>query len=108
MIMNSCKSTVLSAWTPPFNTFIMGTGIVLALTPPRYRYSGIPCWAAQARATARDAPRTALAPKRDLFSVPSASRRIRSMLAWQKASSNISTSAITVFTYSTAFFTPFP
>ncbi len=35
IIMNSWKSTVESAWLPPFNTFIIGTGRVLALMPPR-------------------------------------------------------------------------
>ena len=34
MIMNSCRSIVLSAWTPPLTTFIIGTGRTWALGPP--------------------------------------------------------------------------
>ena len=37
MIMNSWKSTVLSAWTPPLSTFIIGTGSTWAFGPPTYR-----------------------------------------------------------------------
>ena len=35
MIMNSCRSTLLSACLPPFRMFIMGTGSTCALAPPR-------------------------------------------------------------------------
>ena len=35
MIINSCISIVLSACLPPFMIFIIGTGIFLALVPPR-------------------------------------------------------------------------
>src|SRR3990170_4586982 len=38
--MNSWKSTVLSAWAPPFSTFIIGTGRTWALVPPTYRHGG--------------------------------------------------------------------
>ena len=34
-IMNSWKSTLLSAWAPPLSTFIIGTGSTWALGPPR-------------------------------------------------------------------------
>ena len=34
MIMNSCRSTLLSACTPPFTTFIIGTGKTCADGPP--------------------------------------------------------------------------
>ena len=34
MIMNSWKSTLLSAWAPPLRTFIIGTGRTWALAPP--------------------------------------------------------------------------
>ena len=34
-IMNSCTSTLLSACAPPLIMFIIGTGNVLALSPPR-------------------------------------------------------------------------
>ena len=33
--MNSWKSTLLSAWAPPFSTFIIGTGSTCACSPPR-------------------------------------------------------------------------
>ena len=33
-IMNSCRSMLLSAWTPPLTTFIIGTGRTWALGPP--------------------------------------------------------------------------
>ena len=36
MIMNSWKSSALSAWAPPLMMFIIGTGSTRALTPPRY------------------------------------------------------------------------
>ena len=32
--MNSCRSIVLSACTPPFTTFIIGTGSTWAFGPP--------------------------------------------------------------------------
>ena len=35
--VNSCKSTLLSAWAPPLMIFIIGTGSVRAASPPRYR-----------------------------------------------------------------------
>ena len=62
MIMNSWKSTLLSACTPPLRMFIMGVGSRWALTPPRYWYSDRPADSAAARATASDTPRMALAP----------------------------------------------
>ena len=71
--MNSWKSTLLSACAPPLRTFIIGTGRTRASAPPRWRHSGWPASAAAACATASDTPRIALAPRRDLFSVPSSS-----------------------------------
>ena len=41
-IMNSWKSTVLSACLPPLMTFMQGTGKTDAFSPPRYRKRGIP------------------------------------------------------------------
>ncbi len=32
--MNSWKSTALSAWAPPFSTFIIGTGSTFGSPPP--------------------------------------------------------------------------
>ena len=34
-IMNSWKSTLLSAWAPPLSTFIIGIGRMCAVSPPR-------------------------------------------------------------------------
>ena len=34
MIMNSCRSIELSAWTPPLTTFSIGTGSTCAFGPP--------------------------------------------------------------------------
>ena len=34
-IMNSWKSTLLSACAPPLSTFIIGTGSTCAASPPR-------------------------------------------------------------------------
>ena len=45
----------------------------LAMTPPMYRYRGIPSLGAAALAQASDTPRIALAPRVLLFSVPSSS-----------------------------------
>ncbi len=36
-IMNSWKSSGLSAWAPPLTMFIIGTGSSRASDPPRYR-----------------------------------------------------------------------
>ena len=66
-ILNSWKSTVLSACRPPLMTLRQGTGRIAASAPPRCRYKGTPDDAAAARATAIDTPRMALAPSRALF-----------------------------------------
>ena len=85
-IMNSWKSTALSAWAPPLSTFIIGTGRMWALSPPRYRHSGWRSSAADAWAAASDTARIAFAPSRDLFGVPSREISIRSSAAWALAS----------------------
>ena len=108
MIMNSWKSTLLSAWTPPLSTFIIGTGRVWPFAPPRYSYSGRFALAAAARATASDAPRMALAPRRPLLGVPSAAIIARSTARWSVASMPTSSPRISPFTFSTAFRTPLP
>src|SRR5256885_3709925 len=69
--MNSWKSSGLSAWAPPLMTLIMGTGSTRAWAPPMCRHSGMRWLAAAARATASDAPSSALAPSRLLPGVPS-------------------------------------
>src|SRR6266850_1426722 len=71
--MNSCTSRPLSAWAPPFSTFMSGTGRMRAPGPPRYWYSGRPASSAEARAAASETPRSALAPRPDLLGVPSSS-----------------------------------
>ena len=73
MIINSCVSTAESAWAPPFNIFIIGTGRRLPEIPPKKRYSGISNAVAAALAVAMDTARIALAPSFDLSFVPSAS-----------------------------------
>ncbi len=60
----------------------MGTGSTWALTPPRYWYRGRPSASAAALATASEVPRMALAPKRPLLGVPSASIISRSTSRW--------------------------
>ena len=51
----------------------MGVGKRCAFAPPTYLYSGSSAASAAALATAKEAPRMALAPNAPLFSVPSAS-----------------------------------
>src|SRR5659263_689084 len=70
--MNSWKSSELGAWAPPLSTLKCGTGRRGA-TPPGARYSNNCPPVASARATAIDTPTVAFAPRRALFSVPSAS-----------------------------------
>src|SRR5574338_174936 len=55
-----------------------------------------------------DTASRALAPRRDLFSVPSRSMRVLSMKACSSASRPIMDSEISVFTFSTAWSTPLP
>ena len=86
-IMNSWKSTLLSACAPPFRTFIIGTGSRSASSPPRWRQSGSSRSIAIALAAASETPRIALAPSRALFGVPSSSIIVRSSAAWSAASS---------------------
>ena len=51
----------------------MGTGNVQTFAPPMYLYNGCLTVSAAALATANDTPNIALAPRLDLFSVPSTS-----------------------------------
>src|SRR5579875_1200720 len=107
-IMNSWKSRPLSAWRPPLRMFIRGTGRVVASSPPRYRNRGTPRSAAAARATARETPRIALAPRRLLLGVPSRSQSIRSMPRWSDGSRPRRRGARTSRTFRTALRTPRP
>ena len=61
-----------------------------------------------ARAVASDTPSMALAPRRDLLSVPSRSSMVLSTCTWRSASRPTIASAISVFTFSTALLTPLP
>src|SRR3954463_9467536 len=106
--MNSWKSTLLSACAPPLRTFIIGTGRTRASAPPRWRQSGTPSCAAAACAAASETPRIALAPRRDLFGVPSSSIRALSRPAWSSASRPAIASAISPLTFATACVTPLP
>ena len=106
--MNSCRSIELSAWTPPLITFSIGTGSVVASSPPRWRKSETPASAAAAFALASETPRIALAPSRPLFGVPSSSISVRSSPSWSTTSSPRTASAISPLTFATACETPLP
>ncbi len=106
--MNSWKSTLLSAWAPPLSTFIIGTGSTRASSPPRWRHSGWPASAAAAFAAASEMPRIALAPRRPLFGVPSASSIARSTASWSRASRPVTASASSPLALATACVTPLP
>ncbi len=106
--MNSCRSILLFACAPPLITFISGTGSCISPAPPRYRYSGSDDSSAAALATAHETARTALAPSRALFSVPSSSIIVLSMNDCSVASRPMMASQISVLTFSTAFSTPLP
>ncbi|MNE51297.1 hypothetical protein D3C80_1459200 [compost metagenome] len=88
--------------------FIIGTGNVLAETPPTYLYNGNPSSLAAAFAAAKETPKIALAPNLDLFGVPSKSIINWSIVFCSKTEVPTNSSAITVFTLFTAFKTPFP
>ena len=106
--INSCKSTELSAWEPPFIMFIIGTGRTLAFTPPTYWYRGNPKKLAAALATAKETPRIAFAPNLPLLSVPSSSISFLSMAVWSNTLYPINSLAIISFTLATAVLTPLP
>ena len=108
MIMNSWKSTLLSACTPPLRMFIIGVGSRCAFTPPTYLYSGSSADSAAALAQASDAPRMAFAPSAPLLSVPSTCSMMSSMKRWSSASTPMSASAISSFTWATASSVPLP
>ena len=99
---------LLSECFPPFNIFIIGIGNSLPFIPPRYWYSSISKEFADAFATANDTPNIAFAPKFDLFSVSSNNINSLSIFLWSYAFIPIIFLAIFLFTFSTAFCTPFP
>ena len=107
--MNSCRSIELSAWTPPLITFSIGTGSVVAPSPPRWRKSETPASAAAAFALASETPRIALAPRRPLFGVPSSSISARSSrFLVRSRRARATASAISPLTFATALETPLP
>ncbi len=106
--MNSCMSTLLSAWAPPLMMFIIGTGSDTSRPAARCCHSGWRFEAATACALASDTPSSALAPRRPLFSVPSRFTSLLSSPAWSAESKPLSASAMVVLTLATAFFTPLP
>ena len=108
MIINSCISIGLSACSPPLIMFIIGTGRVRADVPPIYLYRGWLVKSAAAFAIAKDTPKIAFAPSRDLLLVPSNSIIASSSSTCSRASAPTSASAISPFTNSTACNTPFP
>ena len=59
--------------------FIIGTGKVIALSPPKYLYKGRFLKSAAALETASETPKIAFAPRIDLFSLPSNSNIILSI-----------------------------
>ena len=65
-IMNSCKSTLLSAWEPPLMMFIIGTGMMNSPDLFRYLYKGWALSLADAFAAAKETASMALAPRRAL------------------------------------------
>ena len=78
MTMNSWRSTLLSAWAPPFRMFIIGTGsrywpssIAGAAQMREVRVQRLPRGRRGARTAAIDTPSSALAPRRLLVGVPS-------------------------------------
>ena len=70
IIINSWKSSLLSAWAPPLIIFIIGLGSVVP--SPIYLYNGIFLDSAAAFSVAIEIPNIALAPYLDFVFVPSA------------------------------------
>ena len=107
-IMNSWKSTLLSACLPPFRMLSIGAGRRRAPAPPRYRQSGMRLAAAAACAVAMLTPSRALAPILPLLCVPSNSIIEWSSAAWSRASMPRTIGAMRVLTLDTALATPLP
>ena len=105
-IINSWISILLSAWAPPFITFIKGIGI-LTLPLLRYVYNSLFSNLAAAFIEARETANIALAPNLLLLLVPSSPI---SNLSIATCSNSIPTKLflIIVFTLLTAFKTPNP
>ena len=106
IIIYSWKSTLLSAWAPPFTTFIIGIGSLVPF--PSVWNNGLPFVRAFALATAKLTDKIAFAPRFVLYSVPSKSSMIWSISFWRETSFPISFGAIILFTFSQAVKTPLP
>src|SRR6266852_2919717 len=107
-IMNSWKSTFVSACRPPFRMFIIGTGRRGPCSVASHIQSGLSAAEAAARAAASETPRMAFAPKRDLFAVPSSAMSRWSRARWSVGSWPLTAWAISPLTLATACSTPFP
>ena len=110
-IINSWISTVLSACSPPFKMFIIGTGMVNDVWLRRlamYWCNGRFCDLAAALAVASDTASMAFAPKLSLFSVPSSAIMASSMACCSVTSLSIKALRIWLLTLETAFLTPLP
>ena len=106
--INSWISTSLSACDPPLIMFIIGTGRLIVCSLPRKEYNSWPSEEAKHFAKAKLAASVALAPKLDLFSVPSSSNKKSSK---EEISSNdFPTSSLEIVSliFPTAFRTPLP
>ena len=105
-IINSWKSRLLLAWTPPFKIFIIHFGILYSF--PKYSYNSKPLYLAAAFRLASETPNMALAPSTSLFSVPSFSNMILSISSWFNESFPINNGFIILLTLFMAFNTPLP
>ena len=83
--MKSWMSTRRPACAPPPKIWICGSGSSVASAPPRCRTAARRAAAAAACAAAIETASVALAPRRDLFGVPSSSIRRASSAAWSSA-----------------------
>lgn len=108
--MNSWKSRLPAACTPPLTTSKCGTGRrgVVPATRARCCHNSRPARAASARQRARETPTTASAPSRDLVPVPSSSISARSTSAAEAKPRPVRARAISPLTCPAAPSTPWP
>ena len=98
----------LSAWAPPFNIFIIGTGNLKLSSADKYLYKLWLIDEAAALAVAMETAKIAFAPSAPLLSVPSSFIRAWSIFSWSTGSNPHRRSLIRVFILFTAFITPIP
>ena len=104
----SWTSTRPPACAPPEITFTIGSGSSGGRSGLKDRHSGTPVLRAAATAQATEAARTAFAPSRSRFSVPSSARSAVSTPLWSLASRPTSSGAISARNVATAPATPLP